>query len=205
MKRMPFERPTDHYDERILSIDEQICALLKERKDVSSNNPGFPPTDQIAEWAKKYNQYEDVLNSIFSTLRMEEEFKPRVEPENFIKHLPILKSFEKNDRLYTITFIRQFENASVVQLNIDWEEKTEDIDDYRLRHMSHHHFLELSLGENYECRTDNGSCSDGHFRQNYIVSPPIPDDPSGLNLIFKEYHDYFKGKPTGLEIVFDLD
>ena len=141
MKRMPFERPTDHYDERILSIDEQICALLKERKDVSNNNPGFPPTEQIAEWAKKYDQYEDVLNSIFSTLRMEEEFKPRVEPENFIKHLPILKSVEKNDRLYTITFIRQFENASVVQLNIDWEEKTEDIDDHRhLRHMSHHHF-----------------------------------------------------------------
>lgn len=28
MKQMPFERPTDHYDERILSIDEQICALL---------------------------------------------------------------------------------------------------------------------------------------------------------------------------------
>ncbi|MDR7077047.1 hypothetical protein J2Y03_002070 [Neobacillus niacini] len=206
MKRMPFERPTDHYDERILSIDEQICALLKERKDVSNNNPGFPPPNQIAEWAKKYDQYEDLLNSIFSTLRMEAEFKPRVEPENFIKHLSVLKSVEKNDRLYTITFIRQFENASVVQLNIDWEDKTEGIDDHRhLRHMSHHPFLELSLGENYECRTDSGSGSDGHFRQNYIVSPPIPDDPSGLNLIFKEYHDYFKGKPTGLEIVFDLD
>lgn len=28
MKRMPFERPTEHYDERIFNIDEQICALL---------------------------------------------------------------------------------------------------------------------------------------------------------------------------------
>ena len=63
----------------------------------------------------------------------------------------------------------------------------------------------LSLGENYECRKDSGSGSDGHFRQNYIVSPPIPDDPSGLKLVFKEYQDYFKGKPTGFEIVFDLD
>ena len=203
MKRMPFERPTDHYDKRILSIDEQICALLKERKDVANNNPGFPPTEQIAEWAKKYDQYEDVLNSIFSTLRMEEEFKPRVEPKNFIKHLQVLKSVENDARLYTITFIRQFENASVVQLNIDWEEESEDRDDHR--HLRHHHFLELSLGEDYDCRKDSGSGSDGHFRQNYIVSPPIPDDPSGLKLVFKEYQDFFKGKSTGLEIVFDLD
>ncbi len=32
MKRMGFERPTDYYDERLYTIDEKICALLKERK-----------------------------------------------------------------------------------------------------------------------------------------------------------------------------
>ena len=40
MQRMPFERPTDHYDERLSSIDEKICSLLKERKDLSNGNPG---------------------------------------------------------------------------------------------------------------------------------------------------------------------
>lgn len=32
MKRMPFERPTDHYDERIFPIDKQICELLNNAK-----------------------------------------------------------------------------------------------------------------------------------------------------------------------------
>lgn len=32
MQRMSFERPTDYYDERLYTIDEKICALLKERK-----------------------------------------------------------------------------------------------------------------------------------------------------------------------------
>ena len=41
MQRMSFERPTDHYDERLSSIDEKICALLKERKELSNGNPGF--------------------------------------------------------------------------------------------------------------------------------------------------------------------
>ena len=32
MKRMGFERPTDYYDERLYTIDEKICALLKNEK-----------------------------------------------------------------------------------------------------------------------------------------------------------------------------
>ncbi|WP_342352009.1 hypothetical protein [Neobacillus soli] len=138
MERLPFERPTEHYDDRVFSIDEQICVLLKKRKEVSNNNPGFPPPEYITKWAGQFELYEDLLNSVFGTLRMEDEFKPRVEPKNFIKHLPILKSVEKDAKLYTVTFIRQFENASVVQLNIDWDNSNDEQDDlHRLRH--HHH------------------------------------------------------------------
>lgn len=68
MKRMPFERPTEHYDKRISSIDEQICALLKRRKDISDSNPGFPSNEYISSWAGKYDLYEDLLNSILKFL-----------------------------------------------------------------------------------------------------------------------------------------
>ncbi|GAS82122.1 unknown protein [Paenibacillus amylolyticus] len=36
------ERPTEYYDERISKIDEQICEMLKIRKQISNNNLGFP-------------------------------------------------------------------------------------------------------------------------------------------------------------------
>ena len=209
MKRMPFERPTEHYDKRLVSIDEQICALLQKRKEVSSQNPGFPPSDCIKDWAKKYDLYEDLLNSLFSTLRMEEEFKPHVVPRNYRKHIPILKSVEKDARLYTVTFIRQFENASIVNLTIDWDDTTEELetmDAIRHRRPIHpHRFIELHLGEPYECRSDRGSGSEGHNRQTYIVSPALPDDPSGLTFVFKEYQDFYKSKPTGLEIVLEVE
>ncbi|MCU5463071.1 hypothetical protein [Bacillus cereus] len=35
MQRISFERPTDYYDEKLYTIDEKICALLKERKELS--------------------------------------------------------------------------------------------------------------------------------------------------------------------------
>ena len=34
MKRMHFDQPTEHYDDRLIPIDEQICSLVKQRKEI---------------------------------------------------------------------------------------------------------------------------------------------------------------------------
>jgi len=72
MRQIPFEPPTEYYDERIEVIDEQICNLIKQRKDISNNNPGFPTKQLIANWSKKYSFYEDFLNSVFADLLNED-------------------------------------------------------------------------------------------------------------------------------------
>ncbi|MFB5284470.1 hypothetical protein [Peribacillus sp. Hz7] len=201
MKRNP--RPTDHYDKQLLPIDEQICALLKQRKDLSNNNPGIPSDDVISNWAAKYELYEDYLYNLFGTMRYESIFKARIEPTGFRKHLPVLKSIEIGDRFFSVTVIQQYENASVIQLHIDWDGTTDlPID---LHNRKNNHFFELDLGEQYDCRQDGGRGSTGHYTCNFIVSPPLPDDISGLDLVFKEYSEALKEKPTGLEIVMHLD
>lgn len=201
MKRLPFERPTDKYDERLFSIDEQLCALLKKRKD-TSNNPGFPTEEAIKNWAIKYDLYEDYLSSLFGSLRLEDFFRPRVKPTGFRKHLPVLKSVEIIDRFYSVTFIRQYENASVISLNVDWDGTDESSIDI---HHHHRNSFELFLLGEYDCRADGGRGSTGTNTHNFIVSPPLPDDISGLQLVFKEYSDTIRDKPTGLEIVIHLE
>lgn len=199
MKRLPFERPTNYYDERLLSIDEQICSLIKQRKEISNNNPGFPPPEYISNWAKSFDLYEDLLNSLFGSLINDEHFRPYVEPKGFIKHLPVLKAVEKGEYVYSVTFFRQYENASVVYLNIDWDETADSLED---RHF--HNYLDLFLGESYDCRMGGGGGSTGHYTHTYIVSPPLPDDLSGLDFIFREYKRPFDD-PTGLEIVMHME
>lgn len=198
MNQLPFERPTEHYDKRLLPIDVQICSLLKKRKDLSNNNPGLPPDKTVSKWAEKYGLYEDYLKTLFGTMRIEEQLKPRIEPTRFRKHLPVLKSVEIDKRNYTVTFIRQYENASVVQLLIDWDD-TNDPPIQLDRKFSRNHF-QLFLGEQYECRLESGGGSTGHYRCKFVVSPALADDISGQEFTFKEYSDSYGEKPTGLEI-----
>jgi hypothetical protein len=52
----------------------------------------------------------------------------------------------------------------------------------------------LFLGEHYDCRASGGGGTEGHISYNFIVSPPFPDDISGLDLVFKEYSTPFKNQ-----------
>lgn len=181
MRRMPFERPTKHYDERIKHIDERLCELIKERKDLSDNNPGFPQLEYISEWAQKYGLYDDLLKSIFSSLLNEKYYKPIEEPDLFRLNLPVLKFTENNNRLYSVTFIRQYNNCSIVYLNIDWENNIEADGSGRS-----HDCFDMYIGEQFDCRMMGGTGSDCHQSYKYIVFPPLPDELSGIDLKFRD-------------------
>ncbi|MBY3618357.1 hypothetical protein HGO21_02220 [Acinetobacter sp. CUI P1] len=198
MKRMPFISPTEHYDQRITDIDEQICALIKQRKERSDNNPGFPSFEYISDWAAKFELYEDFLKAVFGTLFSEEHFKPMVEPTGFRKHIAVLQSIEADEFFYTLTSIRQYSNASVITLSMDWDITSE------LYANKPNHF-ELYIGEAYDSRMTNGGSSSGHAAYNYVVSPPLPDDISGIKLEFKEFSLPFKNDGIGTKIVFKLE
>jgi len=198
MKRMPFERPTTYYDERVKEIDEKICELIKKRKEVSSNNPGYPPFEYITSWAEKFELYEDLLKSMFSSLWNEKVYKPLIEPEGFRRNLPVLKSIEVDDRLFSIISIRQYSNSSVVNFNMDWD-ITSDLTESQLRHTCFELFI-----DGHDCRMVDGAGGNGHLHYNFIVSPPLPDDNSGIALTFKEYDPPFRDKQLGHEVLIRL-
>lgn len=198
MKRIP--RPTDHYDKQLLQIDEQICSLLQQRKALSNNNPGLPPDDVLSNWAVEYELYPEFLYQMFGAMRYENLFKSRIEPNGFRKQLAVLKSIEIDERFYSVTVIRQYENASLIQLHIDWEES----DDTPIDLNRNDNTFELFVGEEYDCRNDRSGGSTGHYTYNFIVSPPLPDDISGQELEFIEYSNTLKEEPTGLEIKIPL-
>jgi len=202
---MSFESQTDYYDKRVESIDKKICELISQRKLISSN-PGCPTSHHIASWSNKYNLNEQFLSDVFDHLSLDEMYNPIVEPKGFIKNISVLKSYESSDVFSSVPVIHQYENASIVHLNIDKDITKERKSGY----MHQFSFIELSIEGNkleYDCRNEQvgSSGSEGHISFDFIVSPPLPDDTSTIKLMFKEYEEPFKKMPTGLEFVITLD
>ncbi|GLX67719.1 hypothetical protein [Paenibacillus glycanilyticus] len=197
MKRLPMKRPTDHYDARLFKIDEQLCALLEERREMSNQNPGYPPFNSIESWAERYRLYPDFLKTVFSVLMNEEAYLPVVEPSGFRKYVPILSFVELDNQIYTLSGIKQYDNASIVNLSIhgDYREREEELSRKHLH-------LELELGEGYDSYIDQGTSSGANAAYAFVVTPALPDDLSGMALAFREYERPLRKQPTGKEIIF---
>lgn len=200
MRRLPFKRPTTHYDERIKVLDEKICELINERKKISDNNPGYPPFQYISDWSRKYNIYEDFLKSLFGSLFNEKMYVPIIEPEGFIKNLQVLKSIEIDNRFFSVINIRQYSNCSIIALDVDWDDSENDSIEAHQKYTQ----FELHISEKYNSRFREGSGGSGHYHFIYVVSPALPDNASGLNLLFKEYNPPYRNNQIGEDILIQL-
>lgn len=176
------EMPSIH--QKRLPIDEQICALLCQRKELYAHTKDSPTDEMMKEWAQKYGFDDIFLAMIFSVIKSEKYYQSLVEPVGFRQYIPVLQSQEVGDRIYTVSYVRQYENASVVQLLIDWDDEENSYQDIRQR--LNRHYLGLFI--------------DQHESNRYVVTPPLPDDIQGLSFIFTEYKDMFEEKPTGLTV-----
>ena len=192
----PIERTNSYYNESLLSIDKKLCELLSDRKKIIKSNLGFPPDKVVSSLADEYGFQKEYLQSLFSTIEMEEHYEPTIEPVEFQKYLPVLKAYGDQKVLYTVTYIRQYANASVLYLHMDWEEK-EDANFYP-------DMLDLFINDTYFCHSEGGGGTTGHASHSYIISPALPDDLTGIELVFKEAGRPFVENPTGFEFTISL-
>lgn len=201
MEVEPSERPDGYYDKRLRPIDEQICELLQQRKDISEGNPGHPPKADIKKWSEKHGFYEMYLHALFGTLSSEQHYKPEVKPSGFRYQIPVLLTAEQADIFYSIVTLRQYENASVAVFSADWEAIEKEKNDSPWDRTYREFELEVSGDVEYDCRMNGGSGTAGKMSTNYVISPPLPDDLSGIEFRMRAYEDHTKQKPLGPEIV----
>lgn len=169
MIRMPFRPPVDYYCDSVAPIDEQICALLAKRKELSENNPGFPPLELISGWCQQYQLNEDIVRSIFGILSRERDCFPMVEPASLLKFVSVLKSVEIDGILYTVTHMKQYKNASVVYIESEAKNSEPNVP---FEHAS----FELFISKEYLCRPNGGFGQNKGMQHSFVVTPPLPDD-----------------------------
>ena len=172
-------RPTNHYDPSVLPIDEQLCSLVAKRKAVSNNNPGFPSDEQIDRWAEQYGLHENHVHSLFLTLYNEDLHLPRLEPEGFRGIVPVMKLSEMEGQAFLITHLRQYDNATVLYFQVDYQFETKPTQGH-----PPHVQWELFISPEYKCYSSGGSGNNEQSTRKFVVSPRLPDDLGDLTFKF---------------------
>ncbi|WP_019849380.1 hypothetical protein [Desulfitobacterium sp. PCE1] len=183
MNAVPFHPPTDYYCKELAPLDEEICSLLAKRKELSNQNPGFPDPDLISHWSQAFVLKEDWLRIVFAHLHSEKHIHVPVEPIEFLKFIPVLRSVTVDKLSHTVTYIKQYSNASIVHI------ETEMITSEPFVHLGHAMF-ELSIAPEYLCTLNRGSGSDKTIQHSFVVTPSLPDDISEV-----EFHLSVKPLP----------
>lgn len=183
MTEMPFHPPTDYYCSELAPLDEEICSLLAKRKELSSENPGFPNLDLISQWSQKFGLKEEWLRRIFTYLQREERIQTPAEPTGFLKFIPVLKSVTIESLSNTVTYMKQYSNASIVYV------ETEVITSEPFVRLGHAMF-ELFITSEYLCSPNGGGGSGKVMQHSFVVTPPLPDDISDV-----EFHLRVKPLP----------
>ncbi|KGK82447.1 hypothetical protein DP73_20500 [Desulfosporosinus sp. HMP52] len=183
MKTMPFHPPTDYYCRELAPLDEEICSLFAKRKEQSNENPGFPDLDLISLWSQAFGLKEDWLRMVFAYLQREEHIHVSVEPIGFLKFIPVLRTVTVDKLSHTVTYIKQYSNASIVYI------ETEVITSEPFVQIGHAMF-ELSIAPEYLCILNGGGGSDKTMQHSFMVTPSLPDDISEM-----EFHLRVKPLP----------
>ncbi|MCO1602221.1 hypothetical protein [Desulfosporosinus nitroreducens] len=173
--RETFHPPTDYYCESLAPIDEEICALIAKRKVLSENNPGFPSLNLITTWCNRHELNEKMIKSLFGTIYNENNFLDhfQVEPTRFLKYVSILKWVEIESVLYSVTHMKQYNNASVVYIEYEVNNSEPHV---KLGHAR----VELFISPDYQCQQYRGNGQDKGMQYSFKVIPPLPDDVTGL-------------------------
>ncbi len=166
MRMMPFRPPTEYYDERLKDMDEKISALVSERYAISEGNPGIPRPAYLKDWADKYDTPLIVLQRVFAFLHQRPDSRERIQPDQFLRFVPVMAAAQHNDILVMVPYIRQHNNCSLVAVELEGI----NLSGGALYHLD----IELTI-DGYDALPGGGQSSNRHASMNFIVTPPIPD------------------------------
>jgi len=93
--------------------------------------------------------------------------------------IPVLRLTEVGTRVFLHSYLRQFQNATVLHLQM--EGVTEDS---RTEKPRPHVEWSVSISPEYECYWAGGGGSGDRWDHRFVVSPPLPDDVEGVHFVF---------------------
>lgn len=158
-----FHAPTDHYDERVKSIDEEIAASIAKRQAVAEGHPGFPRAEYLEAWANQHALPVSILQQTFRVLQRWPVSRERVIPERYLRFIPLMRTKNLGDIRVFIPYVRQYSNCGLILVEVEGAIGGRGGLDIRL------------IIEGYDCQFHGGRGDRFAADHVFLVTPPIPD------------------------------
>lgn len=188
----------NEYNDEVRNIDEQILALIQQRKAIAGGKRLFPESETIEEWAGKFelditqiSQYLHRLNEALPRRQYREE------PGLLLGVLPIVKRTVVEDCEYVLTHAMQYESFSIVTLEIKYLKE-----DVRHIHLRTALTLEVLSETTYDVQQYGGRGGGAHTHMQFLVSPPLPANLDAVEFSLIPGDDGMMGPPM-TEIMLD--
>lgn len=142
----------------------------------------FPPYELLEKWAKEYKLDIPQISWLFHSVNNgSTPFRPD-EPGELLTVLPIIKKSVVGDFEYVLTHSMQYENASLITLEI--KQLNEDVE---VGHLLPQLILESISPINYNVHRNGSRGGDGQTQVSFLVSPRLPEDLKGISFSLIPY------------------
>jgi hypothetical protein len=159
------------YNDEAKRIDEQILRLVQQRKAVSAGNQLFPDTETLQQWSTELGLELSEISCVLGSLNEsvpERQFWEK--PGALIGELPIMKTTRDGDVEYALTHSMQYENLSMVSVEIKCLKET--VEPVRIQAP----LTLVILGKTeYEVFIHGGRGGGAQIQLDFMISPPLPE------------------------------
>ncbi|ANS75425.1 hypothetical protein AWM70_13060 [Paenibacillus yonginensis] len=189
---------SEPYNEEIREIDEQILALVHQRRSMPPKGSFMPSEEQVRIWAEKWNLSEI---KIYELVRAMNRPPQRRTYSNFSGELrtvvPLMKQTDNGNFRFHMTHMMQYANWSELHLKVNYEGELDDNVSLNLNLN-----LDIAGGEaEYTVRRGSGGQSpSGEAAMTFLIEPPLPDELAGLDLLLVPFEPVFQ-RPVELQVL----
>lgn len=170
LRSIPYE-----YNEDVKRLDEQILALAKQRQDLTGKKRYMPSGETLIEWAKQLELEPLQIHTLLQALHTQVMERPRRPEDKPLRSvLPIMKRTKADGCEYLISHAMQYEDESIVKMDIRYVEDTEEEVE-----LVPQLTLEVIGGE-YAVQPISTSTHSGKAQLEFSVMPPLPEPLEGL-------------------------
>ncbi len=189
---------SEPYNEEIREIDEQIFALIHQRRSMPPKGSFMPSNEQVRIWAEKWDLSE---LKIYELVRAMNRPSKRRTYSDFSGELrtviPLMKQMDHGNFRFQLTHVMQYINWSELHLKVKYDGKLDDNVSLNLNLN-----LDIVGGEvGYTVRRGSGGQSpSGEAEMTFLIEPPLPDELEGLDVLLVPFESVFQ-RPVELQVL----